>query len=690
MNSRPWCLALLLASGSPLPAQQDPAALLALSHALDSKLGFTSPDLSEWTVVADPGASGGTCLLGTPSNSTSFSLETRVTGPASLRFRAKGSFRYSAKPLDAVYGYTAETALPNNPTWGEYKINLPAGVQSVTWVGQAAPWLGEALLDSVTVAPLDGAAAQAAVDYPGPISFPGYGEWSVDDENSVIGTSSLRQPISPDASMSFPVTGPAVVRYCMNMQQGGTNTGLTITSGTTVLSEDWGLRNYRWLPTAFFVPEGIQTLLFSRPMGVTITKGWVLIDALAVEPAGTGLAEALGHPGPWSVSGAEPWHAQNAMKHSGTSAAAAALHRFAVLSTTISGPSSLSFHTHQLGITGFRLQVDDLDYAVIAAAATDASYDITAPDWLESRIAIPRGDHKISWKANHTATKPFPQLFLLDTVRVQPLPIAEIASALDSTLPWELDGPILPQVQVSNTATGGTLLASPAGRGSASRISLSVRGPGRVRYRLGVGTSSDIVSTVKDGLPFGLLITRTEEVNLPYSSGRVYEKELPAGEFRFTFDLQNKIGAVQLDGVAVLPASGITWIEWAMSLRLMAGGSLSYSDRNLDNDGDKRTNFSEYAFDTSPYMRDSRDDVLTIEPATDQSPATLVLKWNAGRIDAAWAIQESADLKTWTDRWVPGAAEASPGEGNYLTWRKAVPVEGAKRWFRAIVRPVTP
>ena len=41
-------------------------------------------------------------------------------------------------------------------------------------------------------------------------------------------------------------------------------------------------------------------------------------------------------------------------------------------------------------------------------------------------------------------------------------------------------------------------------------------------------------------------------------------------------------------------------------------------------------------------------------------------------------------------RWVPEVAEASPGEGDYLTWRKAVPVEGVKRWFRAIVRPVTP
>ena len=334
--------------------------------------------------------------------------------------------------------------------------------------------------------------------------------------------------------------------------------------------------------------------------------------------------------------------------------------------------------------------MDDLDYAVIAAAPKYASYDITAPDWLESRIAIPRGDHKISWKATHTATKPFPQLFLLDTVRVQPLPIAEIAAALDTTLPWELDGPILPQVQVSNTATGGTLLASPAGRDSASRISLSVRGPGRLRYRLGMGTSWEIVSTVKDGLPFGLLITRTEEVDLPYASARIYEQALPAGEFRFTFDLQNKIGAVQLDGVAVLPASGITWIEWAMSLRLMAGVSLNFSDRNLDNDGDKRTNFFEYAFDTSPYLRDSRDDVLTIEPATDQSPATLVLKWNADRIDADWAIQESADLKTWTDRWVPVVAEASAGEGGWLTWRKAVPVAGEKRWFRAMVRAAVP
>jgi hypothetical protein len=27
----------------------------------------------------------------------------------------------------------------------------------------------------------------------------------------------------------------------------------------------------------------------------------------------------------------------------------------------------------------------------------------------------------------------------------------------------------------------------------------------------------------------------------------------------------------------------------------------------------------------------------------------LVLKWNADRIDAAWAVRESADLKAWTD-----------------------------------------
>ncbi len=88
-------------------------------------------------------------------------------------------------------------------------------------------------------------------------------------------------------------------------------------------------------------------------------------------------------------------------------------------------------------------------------------------------------------------------------------------------------------------------------------------------------------------------------------------------------------------------------------------------------------------------MRDSRDDVLTIEPAPAQAPATLVLKWNADRINAAWTIQESADLKTWTDRRVPVVAEASAGEGGWLTWRKAVPVAGEKRWFRAMVRPVT-
>jgi hypothetical protein len=53
MNSRPWCLALLLASGSPLPAQQDLAALPALCHTMDSKPVFTTGDWSRWQMVND-------------------------------------------------------------------------------------------------------------------------------------------------------------------------------------------------------------------------------------------------------------------------------------------------------------------------------------------------------------------------------------------------------------------------------------------------------------------------------------------------------------------------------------------------------------------------------------------------------------------------------------------------------------
>ena len=110
----------------------------------------------------------------------------------------------------------------------------------------------------------------------------------------------------------------------------------------------------------------------------------------------------------------------------------------------------------------------------------------------------------------------------------------------------------------------------------------------------------------------------------PSGTGSTYEIRLPVGDLELVFDLKdggvNAPLHVQLDAAVILAATGSSFAQWARGL------SLTPDDRNLDNDGDKRTNFFEYAFDTSPYLRDSRDDVLTIEPDTYQSPATLVLK----------------------------------------------------------------
>ena len=66
------------------PAQQETEALLALSHALDSKLAFTTTGAGIWEVISDDSYISGTAVKVTSR------LESVVDGPATIRFWAKG------------------------------------------------------------------------------------------------------------------------------------------------------------------------------------------------------------------------------------------------------------------------------------------------------------------------------------------------------------------------------------------------------------------------------------------------------------------------------------------------------------------------------------------------------------------------------------------------------------------------
>ena len=170
--------------------------------------------------------------------------------------------------------------------------------------------------------------------------------------------------------------------------------------------------------------------------------------------------------------------------------------------------------------------------------------------------------------------------------------------------------------------------------------------------------------------------------------GTTYEVGLPEGDLELVFDLTDKVTTqaipVRLDSVAVLPVTGDSFAQWAKSLLLTAG------DRNMDNDGDKRTNFFEYAYGTYPYRKDERSNILTIDPPDAAHPARLVLKWLPGRIDATWAIQESDDMISWHDRWVPHSSQSLPAEEGFMIQRWDVAVENTKRWFRTIARATVP
>jgi hypothetical protein len=683
--------ALLCGIISRLPAQ-DPPGLLAISHALDSKLAFTTRDARIWEVVSDPAYVSGTAVKVTSP------LESMVEGPATIRFWALGGFRYGA--IDPVSTqFVARFSTPesdlSHSIWREYRFKVPAGRYRLFWERFVSPRDNE-ILDAVTVNDaLDEVAIQQALDFPAVVIFPKAGEWTVDRTESVLGGASLRQPAySQENQMEMTVTGPAVLRFALNIGGAGSISGLDVRNGSTVVYQGWGNRLYQWLPMGFFVPAGTHTLNFTNPSN----NGVVWMDALAVEPAGAGLAEALDHPGPWTMSGPYPWHNQPAFKHAGSTAAAVSYpsggsRAGSRLATRVQGPCALAFQScfEAQSSGGIQLLLDGRLHA--ATLPVQSSYPVRQVVWQGSRVHIPAGDHVVEWAAS-PALYSDPALYLLDSVKVDPVPVAGMRAALDSELPWESTGVHLPVIKAAAHAVGGTLLESPANFTGSCQMSFPVQGPARFRFRFSHGPvpagSSNPFPAVRitlrgSGAP--VPISRVSWRN-PANAGTTYELGLPAGDLDLVFDLKaqgaTKPIPVQFDAAAILPATGVSFAQWA------AGLSLTPEERQMDNDLDRRTNFFEYAWGTYPYLRDDRLDILAIKAATAGHGPRLVFKWLPDRIDAAWAIQESRDLRTWQDRWVPQATDAAPVEGGFLTWITEVPQESVPHWFRAIVRPTLP
>jgi hypothetical protein len=336
--------------------------------------------------------------------------------------------------------------------------------------------------------------------------------------------------------------------------------------------------------------------------------------------------------------------------------------------------------------------MDGLPYA--STLPVSSTYPVTSATWQPSRIHVPPGGHVVTWSAEREPNQSA-ALYLLDSVKMEPVPDTAIRAALDSSLPWQSTGVHVPVIKTVSTAAGGSLLESPVNRTGTCQISLLVSGPARLRFRFSHGPVPSGFAIPQPGnhlsvFTNGLKVAPEPAIFWPTPGGgsTTYEVGLPPGDLELVLDLKDpgttQAIPVQLDAVALLSGSGLSFAQWAQGL------SLSPAARLLDPDNDQRSNFFEYTSGTSPYQKDNPADVLTIGPAKADRAAQLIFKWLPDRLDAAWAIQESTDLVSWQDRWVPQAADAvTAGEG-FMIWKTEVPPVGIKRWFRAVVRAVEP
>jgi hypothetical protein len=641
---------------------------------------FSATDPASWTTAAGPSFLNGTALK--LSASSRSRISSVMDGPASLQFSAKGGFRYGFTDLKTnsttTFSTPVSTVLPE--LWQDFRFHIPAGRHRVYWEGFG--WHTEGYLDAVKVnSPVDYPAISEALNFPGAVSFPTAGEWSVDSGVSLLGGTSLRQPAYTSAgAMDLTVTGPGVFRFALRRGGDGSSSGINIQNGKQQVYGGYGMDwVHWWFPMACYLPAGTHQLRFTNPS----LNGLVWLDSMAVDPPGQGLAEALGYPGPWTISGAVPWHAQGALSHQGGAAAAVTMPAAnpsdnAVLETVVEGPSILGFFTH--------FPTDGKPLCLIDTATvvdlTPSPLNNTIPVWQENQVLLPAGSHRVRWlsaKSNPASAAHF----ALDTVSVESP--AEIMKALDTALPWSLAGLRPPRVLASSQAIGGTWLSNPYNPTGTCSVSFPLPGACRVRFRS--NSRSAFYTIWKNNSPRS---PNSIIETVMGSSLFIIQLVVPAAD-RLDFDLQ-KPGPGQppeplvLDALSILPLEGTTWIEWA---RLQPGFSSFDPDiRSRDPDGDQRSNFFEYAMDTNPSAKDTQNDILRIVPAHGGDPAQLVLKWNPQQIDAAWAIQESADLKNWSDRWIPDPATALPGADGFLSWSQPISGESKKGWFRAIVRPV--
>lgn len=390
-----------------------------------------------------------------------------------------------------------------------------------------------------------------------------------------------------------------------------------------------------------------------RLSGIPPEGGLLELSVTATNPDGTAtssltidvvdsdldpLARALDAVGfVFTQSGDAQWFVQEAMVQTGTQAlqtGAISNSKKVVLSTNVTGPGVLRFYWKVSSEKGF----DELRASIDGELALAISGEV---DWEEGGLAIPPGNHLVSWTyrkdGNDSAGTDAGWLDHLTFVPGNPF--RDFEEAIDyRSLVWTGRESWTGQTAVTQDGFGAIVSTSLPDNGKLV-LSTSVTGPGILTFFWKASTEEDF-----DYFQFSARGAIVEEISGQRNWAQV-TYEVPAGEtlleWSYLKDGTASSGAdrVWLDQILWHPA-GASDLEFWLAQNLPFGNSLT---DDFDDDG--RPNLLEYALNSDP-AKAGRDHEPVLLAGSDGSSFTYLA--DLAKTGITYHAAFSTDLSTWS------------------------------------------
>lgn len=317
---------------------------------------------------------------------------------------------------------------------------------------------------------------------------------------------------APDASLRFPVTGPAKVEIALN----GTNfanfsvtmDGLPVTVAQTYL---------QYGKMILEVPAGQHLIQGTAKRLGGNEDGSVEVSRIIVTP--------LAAPGDWLPATETNlpvllttglWRTVTGMPDTEGNTTLLSDEDTGSVETVFQGPGHLDFRW----FNDLTLHNGSFPPGFHMQSATHAEVHMTRwtsdeSGWKNERVWFPPGLHRVKWSFAINGNQENPR-FALDKIHFTPILDVDLTEALDDPyLIWH-SGPELPWAGTSREAGDDFAVSPQLAAGEESRLATSVYGPGRIVfnwYTYG-GGSGDSIRFLINGVPRDLVFVSPDQVSI--------------------------------------------------------------------------------------------------------------------------------------------------------------------------------